>query len=64
MGTKKSVMSHNFSQVPSVQMERSRLDRSHGYKTTFNGGDLIPFFVDEVLPGDTNALNATLFAVK
>ena len=58
----KSVMSHQFSRIPSVSIQRSTFDRSHGYKTTFNAGYLIPFFVDEVLPGDTFNLDATLFA--
>lgn len=58
----RSVMSHAFSQVPKAQIERSTFDRSHGHKTTFNAGLLIPFYVDEVLPGDTFNLKATLFA--
>jgi hypothetical protein len=49
----RSVMSHQFSQVPSVQYQRSSFDRSHGVKTTFDSGYLVPFFVDEALPGDT-----------
>lgn len=42
-----------FSQVPQAKISRSRFDRSSSIKTTFNAGDLIPFYVDEVLPGDT-----------
>ncbi len=53
---------HLFSQVPKAQIPRSRFNRSHGYKTTFDAGYLVPIFVDEVLPGDTFSLNATLFA--
>ena len=53
---------HLFSQVPKAQIPRSRFNRSHGYKTTFDAGFLVPIFVDEVLPGDTFDLNATLFA--
>lgn len=48
----RNVESH-FSQLPSVQIGRSRFDRSSSVKTTFNAGQLIPFYVDEVLPGDT-----------
>lgn len=44
---------HKFSMVPSVQIERSVFDRSHGHKLTFESGFLIPVLVDEVLPGDT-----------
>ena len=53
---------HLFSQIPSTQIPRSVFDRSHGYKTTFNSGYLVPFYVDEVLPGDSFKLKATLFA--
>lgn len=53
---------HTFSQVPSVSIERSVFDRSHGYKTTFDAGLLIPVLVDEVLPGDTFTLSMTAFA--
>lgn len=44
---------HVFSQVPRAEIPRSSFDRSHGVKTTFNSGLLIPIFVDEALPGDT-----------
>ncbi|UPW41185.1 major capsid protein [Sigmofec virus UA08Rod_5306] len=36
-----------------LDIQRSKFDRSTQHKTTFNTGDLIPIFVDEVLPGDT-----------
>lgn len=36
-----------------IDMSRSRFHRPSQVKTTFNVGDLIPFYVDEVLPGDT-----------
>ncbi|AXL15584.1 major capsid protein [Microviridae sp.] len=49
----KSIMKHNFSDVPTANISRSSFDRSHGVKTTFNAGEIIPFFVDEALPGDT-----------
>lgn len=58
----KSVMKHQFSNVPQAKIQRSSFDRSHGHKTTFDGGDLIPIFVDEALPGDTFNLNMTAFA--
>lgn len=47
-----NVESH-FSQLPKADIQRSRFDRSSSVKTTFNVGDIIPFYVDEVLPGDT-----------
>nr|WNN13436.1 MAG: major capsid protein [Microviridae sp.] len=48
----RNVESH-FSQLPNVSIGRSRFDRSASVKTSFNVGRLIPFYVDEVLPGDT-----------
>lgn len=58
----KSQMVHQFSQVPSTSIERSVFNRSHCHKTTFNTGYLVPFYVDEVLPGDSFKLKASLFA--
>ena len=43
------------------EIPRSVFNRSHGYKTTLDAGLLVPFLVDEVLPGDSISLNATLF---
>jgi len=57
-----SVMKHNFAQVPRAEIPRSTFDRSHGYKTTFDAGWLIPILVDEGLPGDTFKVNMTGFA--
>lgn len=36
-----------------LDMSRSTFKRSHSVKTSFNVGDIVPFFCDEVLPGDT-----------
>ena len=57
----RSVMTHQFSQVPKADIPRSSFDRSHGYKTAFDAGYLIPFYVDEALPGDTFNLNVNIF---
>jgi len=54
-------MSHQFSQVPKAEIPRSQFNRSHGLKTTFDSGLLIPIFVDEALPGDTFSLNSNFF---
>lgn len=48
----RNVESH-FAQLPAAEIQRSTFDRSSSYKTSFNVGDVVPFFVDEVLPGDT-----------
>jgi len=57
-----SVMSHKFSEVPRADIPRSAFDRTHGVKTTFDAGNLVPILVDEVLPGDTVSLDMTGFA--
>jgi len=54
-------MVHQFSQVPRAEIQRSSFDRSHGYKTTFNAGYLVPIFVDEALPGDSFNLDMNAF---
>jgi hypothetical protein len=61
-GSLKSGTNHSFSQVPKAEIPRSQFNRSHGFKTTFDAGYLIPMFVDEALPGDTFSLNASCFA--
>lgn len=62
MKTPRLPSQHSFSNAPSIRTRRStfRLDRT--VKTTFDAGWLIPFFVDEVLPGDTFKVNATILA--
>ena len=57
----RSPNSGHFAQVPNADIPRSSFDRSHGYKTTFDAGYLVPVFVDEALPGDTFNLNMTGF---
>ena len=52
----------HFSQVPKADIQRSKFDRSHALKTTFDAGQLIPVYVDEVLPGDTFSVSQTAFA--
>lgn len=62
MSNIQSVMKHDFSRVPRADIQRSSFNRTHGFKTTFNSGYLVPFYCDEVLPGDTVNLRATAFA--
>ncbi len=49
----------HFSLAPHVDISRSRFDRSSSLKTSFNVGDVIPFFLDEVLPGDTFSVDTS-----
>lgn len=57
-----SMDSHIFSRSPDVKIQRSVFNRSHGVKTTFNAGYLVPILVDEVLPGDSYHVKLTAFA--
>ena len=58
----KSVMEHKFSDLPAINVPRSKFNRSHGLKTTFNAGDIIPIFYDEVYPADSVNLDLSSFA--
>ena len=43
----------HFNQIPQMKASRTRFNRDQTILTTFDAGKLIPFYVDEVLPGDT-----------
>lgn len=60
MSSNTKTLTH-FSQVPEAEIQRSTFDRSSGLKTTLNAGDLIPIFLDEVVPGDTHNLKDHVF---
>lgn len=42
-----------FAQIPRAEIRRARFKRDFSNITTMNEGDLVPLYVDEVLPGDT-----------
>lgn len=58
----KSSANHTFAQVPRAEIPRSSFNRTFNHKTTFDSGYLIPFFIEEALPGDTMSLRMTAFA--
>lgn len=62
MHRNKSVDVHQFAMVPKAEIPRSAFVREFTHKTTFDAGYLIPVYVDEVLPGDTFNMRATMFA--
>jgi hypothetical protein len=62
MHRNKSVNVHQFTMVPKADIPRSSFDCQSTHKTTFDAGNLVPVYVDEVLPGDTFKLNMTAFA--
>lgn len=47
----------HFNQIPEMKASRTRFNRDQTILTTFDSGKLIPFYVDEVLPGDTFSVN-------
>lgn len=49
----RNVESHFALNPTRIDMSRSSFDRSASVKTSFNVGDIVPFFLEEVLPGDT-----------
>lgn len=51
-----------FAQSPRVEGPRSSFDRSFGVKDAFYMDDLVPIFVDEILPGDTCNVKMHTFA--
>lgn len=42
-----------FGSRPLIYHSRSQFDLSYRHKTTINAGDLVPFYMQEVVPGDT-----------
>jgi hypothetical protein len=62
MHRNKSVNVHQFTMIPKADIPRSSFDCQSTHKTTFDAGQLIPVYVDEVLPGDTFNLKMTAFA--
>jgi len=57
-----SVDVSHFALVPRADIPRSSFDMEKGYKTTFNAGQIIPVFCEEILPGDTWSVKMTAFA--
>lgn len=53
------VKHHSFDTVARLDIPRSLFDLSHGHKTTFDGGYLVPIFWDEALPGDSFSIRPT-----
>ncbi len=49
----RNVESHFALNPTRIDLSRSTFDRSASVKTSFNAGDIVPFFLEEVLPGDT-----------
>lgn len=55
------VDAHKFAMVPRADVPRSTFRIETAHKTTFDAGLIVPFFCDEVLPGDHYTLGTTAF---
>lgn len=53
---------HSFATIPNVNIGRSKFDRSYTVKDTFDFDYLVPFYLDEIIPGDTFNVNVSVFA--
>ena len=58
----RSAFQQHFANIPSINKPRSSFKRPAGWKGTFDEGFLVPFYLDEVLPGDTFNVRASIFA--
>ena len=47
------MINHEFNQVPRQKLPRSSFKRSSSVKMAFDHGKLIPWYVDEIIPGDS-----------
>lgn len=57
-----SAFQDHFAQIPQINRPRSQFKRVSRHKHTFDAGYLIPFYLDDVVPGDTFNLRANMFA--
>jgi len=62
MHRNKSVNVHQFAMVPRADIPRASFNIQKAHKTTFNAGELIPVYCEEILPGDTFRVKMTAFA--
>lgn len=62
MHRNQSVNVHQFAMVPRADIPRSSFRMQKTYKTTFDGGYLVPVYCEEALPGDTFNVKMTAFA--
>lgn len=56
-----SVSVHQFAMTPRNEIPRSAFRIQKSVKSTFDGGYLVPFYVAEVLPGDSASVRCTVF---
>ena len=61
MHRNQSANAHQFSMIPRAEIPRSKFNAQKTLKTAFDAGNLVPIFVDEVLPGDSFNCRMTAF---
>jgi hypothetical protein len=61
MHRNRSADAHQFSMIPRAEIPRSKFNAQKTLKTAFDAGNLVPIFVDEVLPGDSFNCRMTAF---
>jgi len=58
----KSVRVHDFAMAPNPSIPRASFQIEFAHKTTLNSGYLVPFYCEQVMPGDKFRFSATMFA--
>ena len=43
----------HYSNIPSIDISRCKLTKAHDHKKTFNTGEIVPIYVDDLVPGTT-----------
>lgn len=51
---------NHFGNAPIKNIGRSSFKRPYSHKTSFNTGDIVPIYADEVLPGDTAKIHTAM----
>ena len=59
---RRATRSHKFHRAAAPRKQRSRFRQPSKHTTTFDSGFLVPFYLKEILPGDTISLSTTLVA--
>lgn len=58
----KMASQHSFAMIPRSDIPRSRYMLEQNRKQTFDGGDLVPIYCEEILPGDHFKGSSTIYA--
>lgn len=53
----RNTQAHFATNPTNIDISRSKFTRPSQHKTTFNTGDIVPIYIDEILPGDTAVMD-------